>query len=66
MGESRLEGGGGEKAKPEIYKLKHTLRSRVSIRIKFKSERISLLLGFAQGLRMTYGIQLNFTLERKC
>ena len=28
--------------KPEIYKLKHTLRSGVSIRIKFKSKRISL------------------------
>jgi hypothetical protein len=24
--------------KPEIYKLKHTLRSGVSVRIKFKSE----------------------------
>jgi hypothetical protein len=25
--------------KPEIYKLKHALRSGVSVRIKFKSER---------------------------
>jgi hypothetical protein len=31
--------------KPEIYKLKHTLRLRVSVRIKFKSKIISLLLG---------------------
>jgi hypothetical protein len=35
--ESRLEG--GEWAKPEIYKLKHALRSGVSVRIKLKSQR---------------------------
>jgi hypothetical protein len=51
--------------KPEIYKLKHTLRSRVSVIIKSKSKRISLLLGVAQGLWMTYGSQLKFTLARK-
>jgi hypothetical protein len=51
--------------KPEIYKLKHTLRSGVSVRIKFKSKRISLLLGVAQGLRMTYASQLKFTLARE-
>jgi hypothetical protein len=33
--------------KPKIYKLKHTLRLGVSVRIKFESKRISLLLGVA-------------------
>jgi hypothetical protein len=51
--------------KPEIYKLKHTLRLGVSVRIKFKSKRISLLLGVAQGLRITYGSQLKFTLKKE-
>jgi hypothetical protein len=37
--ESRLEGGGGKLAKPKIYKIKQALRSGVSVRIKFKSER---------------------------
>jgi hypothetical protein len=28
--------------KPEIYKLKHTLKARVSVKIKFKSKNVSL------------------------
>jgi hypothetical protein len=36
--ESRLEGG-GLIDKSEFYKLKHTLESRVSVRIKFEPER---------------------------
>jgi hypothetical protein len=43
--ESCLEG--VNRRKPEIYKLKHTLKARVSVRIKFKSERLFLLLGVA-------------------
>jgi hypothetical protein len=36
LGESRLEG--VNRRKPEIYKLKRTLKQWVSVRIKFKSE----------------------------
>jgi hypothetical protein len=59
-------GGGGEKAKPEIYKLKHTLKTGVSVRIKFKFERLFLLLKVAQRMRMTYGSKLKLILARKC
>jgi hypothetical protein len=52
--------------KPEIYKLKHTLEARVSVRIKFKSERLFSLLGVAQRVRMTYRIKLKLILARKC
>jgi hypothetical protein len=51
--------------KPEIYKLKHTLVSGVSVRIKFKSERLFLLLGVAQGVWMTYGSKLKLILARR-
>jgi hypothetical protein len=51
--------------KPEIYKLKHTLRSEVSVRIKFKSERLFHLLRVAQMMRMMYGSKLKLVLARK-
>jgi hypothetical protein len=62
--ESRLDG--GEWAKPEIYKLKHTLKVRVSVRIKFESEILFFLLGVAQRVHMTYGSKLKLMLARKC
>jgi hypothetical protein len=51
--------------KPEIYKLKHTLKVGVSIRIKFKSERLFLLLRVVQRMRMTYESELKSILARK-
>jgi hypothetical protein len=52
--------------KPEIYKLKHTLKVEVSVRIKFNSERLFLLQGVAQRVRMMYGSKLKLILARKC
>jgi hypothetical protein len=37
----------------------------VSVRIKFKSERLFLLLGVAQRMHMTYGSKLKSILARK-
>jgi hypothetical protein len=51
--------------KPEIYKLKHTLRSGVSVRIKFKFERSFPLKRVPQMMRMMYGSKLNIVLARK-
>jgi hypothetical protein len=51
--------------KPEIYKLKHTLRPEIRVKIKFKSERMFLLQRVAQRIRMTYGSKLKLILARK-
>jgi hypothetical protein len=51
--------------KPEIYKLKHTLKVGVSVRIKFKFEILFLLLGVSQRVRMTYRSKLKLILARK-
>jgi hypothetical protein len=51
--------------KPKIYKHKHTLKVGVSVRIKFKSERLFLLLGVAQRMQMTYGSKLKSILSKE-
>jgi hypothetical protein len=51
--------------KPEIYKLKHTLKARVSVRIKFKFKRLFLLLGVTQRMRMTYESKLKSILSKE-
>jgi hypothetical protein len=51
--------------KLKIYKLEHTLRLGVNVRIKFKSERMFLLSRVAQMMRMTFGSQLKLLLSRK-
>jgi hypothetical protein len=60
---SRLEGVNRRNLK--IYKLKHTLRSGVSVRIKLESERMFLLLRVAQMMWMTYVSKLKLILARK-
>jgi hypothetical protein len=58
--ESCLEG--GEEAKPEIYKLKHTLQAGVSVRIKFKSGREGKTnqMGIKQMNTMIYFTEVRF------
>jgi hypothetical protein len=34
--------------KPEIYKLKHTLKAGVSVRIKFKTKNVSLAKSYSK------------------
>jgi hypothetical protein len=49
----------------KFINFKHTLRPGVSVRIKFKFERLFLLLRVAQRMQMTYGIKLKSILARK-
>jgi hypothetical protein len=51
--------------KTEIYKLKHTINAGVSVRVRFKFERVFLLLGVAQRMWMTCESKLKLILARK-